>query len=156
MCVSEGVSRQAIRPCFANESELLASIHRQCFPHYWNPEAFNNFFSVSGTHALVVGDSHPQAMMVFRVQYEQADIITIGVLPGFRRQGIARMLVEETMKSVRAMGAKQLFLDVEDGNVAAIELYKGFGFYQINRRKLYYRQKDGSYMDALVMMRKLD
>ncbi len=44
-----------------------------------------------------------------------------------------------------------MFLDVEDGNATAIQLYEQYGFTQIKRRKQYYRQKDGTFTDALVM-----
>ena len=94
-------------------------------------------------------------MMVYRMLYEQADIITIAVLPEHRRQGIARMLLAEAIRNATEKGCKHMFLDVEDGNNAAISLYEGFGFRHISRRKLYYRQKDGSFTDALVMKCKL-
>ena len=177
-----------IRPAFAPEAELLTDIHRESFHHYWNSDAFSDFFSVQGTLALVAEISpspswgegrggglpgkpslvnpHPNpppetgegivcAMAVYRIQYEQSDIITLAVRPEWRRKGIARTLLDEILRSVREKGAKSLFLDVEEGNRAAIALYEAAGFHQIGRRKLYYRQKDGSYTDALVMSRKL-
>lgn len=94
-------------------------------------------------------------MMVCRLMYEQADIITLAVLPDFRRCGIARTMLAHAMQQVAGKGANAMFLDVEEGNEAAIKLYEGFGFRTINRRKLYYRQKDGSFTDALVMTCKL-
>lgn len=94
-------------------------------------------------------------MMVYRVQQEQAEIITLAVLPSHRRQGIARELLKKTIENCRAAGASELFLDVEDGNLAAMQLYETHGFSFIRRRKLYYRQKDGSFTDALVMAKKL-
>ena len=141
-----------IRAVGAESAEALTAIHRACFPHYWDHEAFTDFFSVGGTHALLIDGA---AMMVYRVQHEQADIITIAVLPEFRRHGLAKALMERALAHIRGLGASTLFLDVEDGNLAAVRLYEGLGFKEIRRRKLYYRQKDGSYTDALVMSRKL-
>lgn len=168
-----------IRRVGADKAELLTSIHRACFPHYWNVDAFNDFFSIQGTYALLVHLQSPPAcggtqggtfppptppaggrgeaigMMVYRVQGEQADIITIAVLPEYRRQGLALALMEHATTHMQQLGVTSLFLDVEDGNTAAITLYEGLGFDFRRRRKLYYRQKDGSYTDALVMSKKI-
>ena len=94
-------------------------------------------------------------MIVIRVQHEQADIITLAVRPEFRKRGVARALVEQALCDMKAQGATEIFLDVEDGNLAAIALYEALGFTRQRRRKLYYRQKDGTYTDALVMAKKI-
>jgi len=183
-------SNLSIVPASRDDAELLAGIHRESFPHYWNPEAFTDFFAVDGTVALVayfpsrtgggrVGalsvtdvataspikppsnsplrgeDKVVVGMVVHRVQYEQADIITIAVRPAFRRRGIAAALVQASLDKAAAQGAEKIFLDVEETNAAAIALYEKFGFTPIRRRKQYYQQKDGSFTDALVMQRKL-
>lgn len=139
------------------ESAVLTEIHAEAFANYWNPNDFNDFFAVYGTRAIVV---HAQTgetagMVVFRVTEEQADIITIAIRPAFRRLGIAKALMRQSIEMAAGLGATEMFLDVEDGNTAAMALYKSLGFTNISRRKLYYRQKDGSYTDALVMTCKL-
>ena len=37
-------------------SEILTKIHIQCFPRYWNRQAFTDFFSVENTFAILVED----------------------------------------------------------------------------------------------------
>lgn len=61
-------------------------------------------------------------------------ISAVGVHPDFRRRGIARRLIETQVGFVRERGGKRLLLDVIDGNVPAIHLYKKLGFegYQSN------------------------
>jgi ribosomal protein S18 acetylase RimI-like enzyme len=162
-----------------NSAQTLAAIHEECFPNYWNSEAFTDFFSVENTFALVAEivtrdsclvpceekkntrvTSHeplgtlPVGMIVYRIAGGQADILTLAVRPSWRRHGIADALLNEAMRHCEKLGAASLFLDVEDGNQAAIALYERRGFTHLRRRKLYYRQKDGSYTDALVMTRK--
>jgi ribosomal-protein-alanine N-acetyltransferase len=160
MCLRKNELMAQLRPVTAREAELLTQIHRECFANYWNLDAFNDFFTVAGTYALLAEEREsdspvPAGMAVYRISHEQADIITLAVLPAFRRQGIARMLLIGAMEDAARLGAKAMFLDVEDGNTPAIKLYETFGFRQVNRRKLYYRQKDGSFTDALVMTKKL-
>jgi ribosomal protein S18 acetylase RimI-like enzyme len=53
---------------------------------------------------------------------------TVAVLPGYRRRGIARQLVEAAVALARERGAKTLMLDVIAQNKPAYELYKSLGF----------------------------
>ena len=94
-------------------------------------------------------------MMVYRVTFEQADVLTVAVLPVWRRRGIAKKLVEGMIEKCQELGVAKIFLEVELGNDSAIKLYENMGFTHISRRKLYYQQLDGSLTDALVMMKKL-
>lgn len=137
-------------------SEILTKIHIECFPRYWNRQAFTDFFSVENTFAILVENyDQPVAMIVYRIVFEQADILTIAVLPAFRKKGIAKKLIGDALEHCKKLGAKKLFIDVEVGNEAALKLYENTGFKQISRRKLYYQQLDGSLTDSLVMSKKL-
>lgn len=55
-------------------------------------------------------------------------ISAVGVHPDFRRRGIAQKLVESTIDFIRQRKGKRLILDVIEGNVPAIKLYKKLGF----------------------------
>jgi ribosomal-protein-alanine N-acetyltransferase len=147
--------RLLIRTATPDDLDILTAIHAGNFPAYWNTSTFSDFFSVQGTHAFIAERPNPVGIIVFRVQHEQADLITLAVDKEWRRLGIARRLLELAMEQAALLGAQEMFLDVEDGNVAALRLYEGYGYTHIRRRKLYYRQKDGSFTDALVMRRKL-
>lgn len=138
-------------------SDILTGIHAEAFANYWNTNDFNDFFGVPGTHAIIAQtpDESAVGMVVLRVSHEQSDIITIAVRPPWRRRGLARLLMSQAVEMAKSLGASDMFLDVENGNIPALALYADLGFRQISRRKLYYRQKDGTYTDALVMTCKL-
>ena len=53
---------------------------------------------------------------------------TVGVLPAYRRRGIARKLVEASLDLIRELGGKKAFLGVIDGNLPAYQLYESLGF----------------------------
>lgn len=55
-------------------------------------------------------------------------ITTVGVLPQFRRRGIARKLVLAGLDLIRDRGGKYVFLGVISGNLPAFSLYKDVGF----------------------------
>ncbi len=52
----------------------------------------------------------------------------LGILPGYRRQGIARRLVAEVVERLAAIGCLKLNLSVMDDNDAAISFYESLGF----------------------------
>ena len=146
----------SIRQVTQLEADTLTAIHEKCFPRYWNREAFVDFFSVEGTFAfLVEAMEKPVAMMVYRVAFEQVDVLTLAVLPAWRKQGIAKFLVEKMLENCKELGARKILLEVEIGNEPALKLYENIGFKHIGRRKLYYQQPDGSFTDALVMSKKI-
>ncbi|MFB9658795.1 ribosomal protein S18-alanine N-acetyltransferase [Glycomyces mayteni] len=78
----------------------------------------------------------------------EAWINNIAVDGGYRRRGVATMLMDDLLARARAGGAKSVFLEVAVDNVPAQRLYDGYGFYGIGVRKNYY-QHTGT--DAAVM-----
>jgi GNAT superfamily N-acetyltransferase len=53
---------------------------------------------------------------------------TVGVLPAYRRRGIARKLILAALDLIREHGGKKAFLGVIDGNIPAYTLYESLGF----------------------------
>lgn len=52
----------------------------------------------------------------------------VGVLPAYRRHGIARKLVQAGLNLIREHGGKKTLLSVIDGNLPAYQLYRSLGF----------------------------
>ena len=77
----------------------------------------------------------------------EADILTVAVLPAYRRQGIAREFMRQIEQWAQHRGASAMMLEVEKSNSGAIELYKALGYMQISVRMDYY----GPGQDAYVM-----
>jgi ribosomal-protein-alanine acetyltransferase len=78
----------------------------------------------------------------------QADIQTIGVAEGARRQGLGRVLMLRLIDEARDRGATEIFLEVRADNPGAQSLYDSLGFERIAVRAKYY-QPDG--VDAIIM-----
>ncbi len=79
---------------------------------------------------------------------ETAQILTVGVLPAARRQGIARLLVRELVAEARRRQAEEVLLEVRMDNQPARSLYENEGFVSIGTRRGYY---DHGRIDAVVM-----
>jgi ribosomal-protein-alanine N-acetyltransferase len=83
---------------------------------------------------------------------DEAEILTVGVVPEGRRQGTARRLIAALLDAARAGGAADVFLEVRVDNEAARALYESEGFASIGMRPGYY---DSGRVDAVVMHREL-
>ncbi|PZS26456.1 MAG: ribosomal-protein-alanine N-acetyltransferase [Pseudonocardiales bacterium] len=81
---------------------------------------------------------------------DSAEILTVGVIPGARRRGIARQLLDGLLAEARRRGVVEAFLEVRIDNEAAQSLYAREGFVQVGVRPGYY---DGGRVDAVVMRR---
>jgi ribosomal protein S18 acetylase RimI-like enzyme len=53
---------------------------------------------------------------------------TVGVLPGYRRRGIARAAIEKSLELMREHRAEKTWLGVINGNTPAQRLYESLGF----------------------------
>ena len=91
---------------------------------------------------------------IARLAADEAEILTLAVLPAHRRGGTGRALVDQLVEQAKAHGASRLFLEVAEDNGAARALYRSAGFEEIARRPGYYRG-DGARRDALVMQKAL-
>jgi ribosomal-protein-alanine N-acetyltransferase len=81
----------------------------------------------------------------------EADVLTVAVLPGYTRQGIATHFVAELEKWSISKGAPAMMLEVGTENASAIALYEKLGYENISTRRGYY----GPGLDAFVMRKEL-
>jgi len=105
----------------------MAAIHRSCFAKPWDQATMERFLASPDTLCLVGSnvDSSEGMMgglLIARKAADEAEILTLCVAPACRNVGLGRALLEMAVKELRAAGAKTLFLEVEDGNEAALAL----------------------------------
>ena len=79
---------------------------------------------------------------------DETDMMNVAVHPDFRRQGIARQLIDELVQRLKAAGSRCLTLEVRASNAGAIALYENLGFQEVGRRPRYYRNPRE---DALIL-----
>ncbi len=136
--------------------DLLSVLHGRVFAQGWPASAFHALLQIPGTLALVMlDDGRPVGFVVARSVVDEAEIITIGVLPDHQRRGHGRGLMEAVSRHTVAAGVTSLFLEVSAVNVAARTLYERLGFTVVGRRKGYYERPDGPADDALVLRLRL-
>ncbi|MFK0018323.1 GNAT family N-acetyltransferase [Streptomyces sp. NPDC090798] len=65
-------------------------------------------------------------------------ILGLGVAERLRGRGLARRLMQETLRRLPADGVHEVWLTVEPANTAAITLYQSLGFTEQGARKDYF------------------
>lgn len=126
----------------------LASIHAEAFDTPWDEASFSELLRSPEVH--LSGDD--RGFILIRTVADEAEILTVAVRPSARRQGLGRALVEAAIVASAAFGAKKMFLEVAESNVAAIALYQSSGFETVGLRKNYYKRADGKSEHAKVMV----
>ena len=124
----------------------VAELERQNFSEPWPEIAVRSELTNKLALWLVaVEDGVVAGYVGSQTVLQEADMMNIAVGEGFRRRGIARMLVEEL---IRRLDAYQLTLEVRASNAPAIALYESLGFTQVGLRKNYYHKPKE---DALIL-----
>jgi ribosomal-protein-alanine N-acetyltransferase len=121
----------------------MATIHRTCFAKPWDESAMAQFLESPNALCLVgsVADSSGGivgGMLVARRAADEAELLTLAVAPACRNAGLGKALLLSAMSLLREAGTVQLFLEVEEGNKAAVALYQSLGAKPVGRRSRYY------------------
>lgn len=142
-----------------SDVETVININRVCLPEnyaaYFFIDTFNSLpetFNVAEAQGNVVG------YIMCRMEHgfselkklrfaKKGHIISVAVIPDFRRLGIGSALVEHNLSRLETLQADECYLEVRITNDPAINLYKKLGFEIVRTIHRYYY--DGS--DAYVM-----
>lgn len=130
---------------------LMAALHHICFVEPWDDRAMADLLAMPGCGGRLAAaePDQPAGFVLWRFAAGEAEILTLLVLPPFRRQGVAGRLLDEALAAASAQGLEGFFLEVAADNDAAQALYSSRGFTQVGTRPRYYR----NCIDALVMKR---
>jgi ribosomal-protein-alanine N-acetyltransferase len=125
------------------EARVMAVLHASSFAKPWNEAAMAQFIAAPDTICLIgtavdSAGGFPSGFLIARRAADEAELLTLAVALHCRGAGLAKVLLKEAIAMLRAAGAKQLFLEVEDGNTAALALYRSFGAKPVGRRSRYY------------------
>lgn len=121
-------------------AEVYAALHRRCFAEGWSAQAFAELFAgpgVFGALAVAEGDA-PLGFVLCRAVLDEAEILTIGVLPEARGAGAGGALLRYAEASAQRRGAARMFLEASVSNGAALALYAHAGFQEVGVRRNYY------------------
>lgn len=117
----------------------IAALEAQCFSVPWDAGSIASELENPLSLWLTARDGETVAGYVgSQSVLGEADMMNLAVSPAYRRQGIARALVENLIRGLGAAQVTSLTLEVRAGNTPALALYEALGFRQIGLRKNYY------------------
>lgn len=156
-----GRSNISVHRAEVDDCDVLSEIHAGGFRRGWSGAEFEALLVQPGVHAFLAhyrsafGSRVPAGFVLFRLIADEAEIISVAVTQDCRRRGIAKLLLDETLRHLYREGARSIHLEVEDSNVAALRLYRGLEFRETGKRPGYYAQGRGSPGGAILMQRQL-
>lgn len=131
--------------------EAVAELERLCFASPWslaslteelaNPLAVFRTAEIGGKIVGYVGMHHV---------IDEGYITNIAVLPDYREQGIARVLMNELIGYGGRNSLRMITLEVRESNAAARRLYESLRFEVAGKRKNFYSRP---VEDAVLMTR---
>jgi [ribosomal protein S18]-alanine N-acetyltransferase len=143
-----------VAPLPAGAAAPLSAMHLAAFPEDpWDAAALERILALSGGFGyLAWQEGAPAGFILARDLGGEVEILSLGVLPGWRRRGIGRALLDSAVAEAERRRAGSLVLEVASENAPARELYAACGFVQVGRRPRYYRRADGR-VDGLILRR---
>ncbi|MBS7635068.1 ribosomal protein S18-alanine N-acetyltransferase [Candidatus Bathyarchaeota archaeon] len=136
-------------------------INQICLPENYSThffiELYNNFpetFIVAEEEEKVVG------YIMCRIEsgfsglglIKRGHVVSIAVLPGYRRKGIGGALLKEALHAMAAhYNVKECYLEVRVSNVPAINLYRKIGFRIDRVIRGYYANGENAYLMSIKL-----
>ncbi|MGD8545409.1 MAG: ribosomal protein S18-alanine N-acetyltransferase [Candidatus Bathyarchaeota archaeon] len=77
---------------------------------------------------------------------KKGHIVSVAVLPEYRRKGLGQALVNEAMENMKLYKVKQCYLEVRKSNMPAIDLYKNLDFNISRTIRGYYADGEDAYL----------
>jgi ribosomal-protein-alanine N-acetyltransferase len=141
------------RQPIALDIPVLVTYEKQLFPYSpWNSAQFKEELAgIPTTRYMSIAESGNTIIgycgVFLPAAGVEADVLTVAVLPEYRRQGIAKEFMRQIEQWSKERGASAMMLEVEHTNESAIALYTSLGYMKISVRMDYY----GPGKDAFVM-----
>ena len=113
----------------------VENIEKICFAHPWSKADLERQLNLDTSHfAVATVDEKVVGYMGLQLFSGEGYVTNVAVLPEYRRQGIAKMLIEKQMQNEMSF----ITLEVRESNLPAIKLYESCGFENVGIRPKFY------------------
>lgn len=138
------------------DAAAIATLHAASFNRGWSEDEIERLMLDRNvlTHRATV-DGRLIGFIMSRIAASEAEILSVAVAASSRRKGLARRMLNLHLGRLAGAGTRVLFLEVDENNAAARQLYRRAGFSEAGRRAGYYTTADGKRATALVLRRDL-
>ncbi len=147
--MSAALEALTLRDVRATDLDAVAELERVSFPVPWKREFFASEVGAAYRFNRVVRapDGTLAGYVFCAFAGGEIHVNKIAVDPAWRKQGVARLLMQAVFDLSARIAAEEIYLEVRPSNVPARNFYVSLGFREVGRRSQYYA--DGE--DALVM-----
>jgi [ribosomal protein S18]-alanine N-acetyltransferase len=148
------VKKIAIKLLTPAEVPAIVALDQICLGGLWTKEGYLREIDSDRSTLLILQLLHEEAqtqmigMACLWSIVDEAHITLLGIHPAHRHQGLGQLLLLTLLKDAIARELEWATLEVNECNLAAINLYQKYGFQIAGTRKNYY-QPTGD--DALVL-----
>lgn len=143
-------SAVSLRPLRLRDLDRVDQLEHELFgAGAWSRQAYESELAEPARSYVAAVDARDTLVGYAGVALgEDADVMTIGVVAGWRRLGVGARLLDALLDAARASRARRVFLEVRASDEGAQRLYERAGFRPIGIRRGYYQPGNA---DALVM-----
>jgi ribosomal-protein-alanine N-acetyltransferase len=109
----------------------IMEIEQKSFIAPWSKNVFRETLSFPSSLNIVARkrvDNRVAGYANFYLILDEVQILNIAVAPESRRQGYGTRMLEHAIRELRKRGGKTFYLDVREGNLDAISVYRRLGF----------------------------
>ena len=112
-----------------SDAAALATLHGASFRRGWSEDEFERLLLERYviTHRAMVS-RRLVGFVVSRLAPPEAEILSIAVASSQRGRGLARRLLDLHLRRLVGLGARTVFLEVDENNMPARRLYRRMGF----------------------------
>ena len=141
----------SVREFKENDEEAIAQLEKECFSKPWSEKAIldarenNTIFLVAQAQEKIIGYAGLQIIL------DEGYITNVAVTKEHRDKGVAKALMEKLAEIGDKRELAFITLEVRESNLAAINLYKKFGFEKEGERKNFYENPKEN---ALIMTKR--
>jgi ribosomal-protein-alanine N-acetyltransferase len=145
----------ALTEASARDARAIAALHGASFRRGWSEQEVETLLVDRHViaHRAVTG-AKLAGFIISRLVEDEAEILSVAVFQRQRGRGLARNLLGLHLRRLAGLGARAVFLEVDEHNAPAIRLYQRAGFYEVSRRANYYQGSDSA-AAALILRRDL-
>jgi len=146
----------ALTEATSGDAAAISALHGASFRRGWNEQEVETLLTDRHVlaHRAMTG-SKMAGFIMSRLVEDEAEILSVAVAANRRGRGLARNLLNLHLRRLAGLGARAVFLEVDEHNAPAIRLYDRAGFHEISRRPNYYADIGGEAAAALILRRDL-
>ena len=140
-----------IRLMQAADVAAVAKIEKSVQSHPWTLKQFQDAVTAYQSTVIEV-QGQVAGFCILQPVLDEANLLLMAIDPAQQGQGLGYQLLEASVAMLKN-NPVQIFLEVRESNLAAIKLYEKSGFHQIDLRKNYYPNSNGSREHAIIMVK---